>query len=68
MARKICDFNHISTELNREQVHELIGYYRTTHQKGFLYKKAYNNYKLIKYAPRLISGAIAGGGIALVII
>ena len=38
MARKICDFNHISPELNREQVDELIGYYKTTHQKWFLYK------------------------------
>ena len=68
MARKICDFNHISPELNREQVDELIGYYKTTQQKWFLYKKAYNNYKLIKYAARLTSGAIAGGGIASVIV
>ena len=68
MARKICDFNHISPELSREQVDELIGYYKTTHQKWFLDKKAYNNYKLIKYAARLTSGAIAGGGIASVII
>ena len=68
MARKICDFNHISPELDSEQVDELIGYYKTTHQKWFLYKKAYNNYKLIKYATRLTSGAIAGGGIASVII
>ena len=44
MARKTCDFDHISPELNREQVDELIGYYKTTHQKWFLYKKAYNNY------------------------
>ena len=65
MARKICDFNHISPELNREQVDELIGYYKTTHQKWFLYKKAH---KLIKYASRLTSGAIAGGGIASVIV
>ena len=68
MARKICDFNHISPELNREQVDELIGYYKTTHQKWFLYKKAHNHYKLIKYASRLTSGAIAGGGIASVIV
>ena len=68
MARKICDFNHISPELSREHVDELIGYYKTTHQKWFLYKKAYNNYKLIKYAARLTSGAIAGSGIASVII
>ena len=68
MARKICDFNHISPELSREQVDELIGYYKTTHQKWFLYKKAYNNYKLIKYAARFTSGVIAGGGIASVII
>ena len=68
MVRKICDFNHISPELSREQVDELIGYYKSTHQKWFLYKKAYNNYKLIKYTARLISGAIAGGGTASVII
>ena len=36
MARKIFDFNHISPELSREQVDELIGYYKTTHQKWFL--------------------------------
>ena len=68
MARKICDFNHISPELNREQIDELIGYYKTTHQKWFLYKKAHRHYKLIKYASRLTSGAIAGGGIASVIL
>ena len=68
MARKICDFNHISPELNREQVDELIGYYKKKKKKCFLYKKAYNNYKLIKYAARLTSGAIAGGGIASVIV
>ena len=70
MVRKICDFNHISPELNREQVDELVGYYKTTHQKWFLYKKkkAHKHYKLIKYASRLTSGAIAGGGIASVIV
>ena len=39
MARKIFDFNHISPELNREQIDELIGYYKTTHQNGFYIKK-----------------------------
>ena len=68
MARKICDSNHISLELNREQIDELIGYYKTTHQKWFLYKKAHKRYKLIKYAARLTSGAIAGGGIASVLV
>ena len=68
MARKICDFNHISPELNREQIDELIHYYKTIHQKWFLYKKAHRHYKLIKYASRLTSGAIAGGGIASVIV
>ena len=68
MARKICDFNHISPDLNSEQIDELIGYYKTTHQKWFLYKQAHKHYKLIKYAARLTSGAIAGGGIASVII
>ena len=68
MARKICDFNHISPELNREQIDELIGYYKTTHQKWFLYKKAHRHYKLIKYAARLTSGTIAGSGIASVIL
>ena len=67
MARKICDFNHISPELNREEIDELIGYYKTTHQKCFLYEKAHKHYKLIKYAARLTSGAIAGGGIVSVI-
>ena len=57
----------ISIILNREQIDELIGYYKTTHQKWCLYK-AYNNHKLIKYAARLTSGAIAGGGIASVIV
>ena len=68
MAKKICDFNHISTELNREQIDVLIHYYKTIHQKWYLYKKAHNHYKLIKYAARLTSGAIAGGGIASVIL
>ena len=60
MARKICDFNHISPELNREQIDELIGYYKTTHQKWFLYKKAHKHYKLIKYAARLTSNNNSG--------
>ena len=68
MARKICDFNHISTELNREQIDELMGYYKAAHLKWFLYKKAHRHYKLIKYTSRLTSGAIAGGGIASVIV
>ena len=68
MARKICDFNHISPELNSEEIDELISYYKTTHQKWFLYKKSSRHYKLIKYAARLTSGAIAGGGIASVIV
>ena len=53
MARKICDFNHISTELNREQIDELMGYYKAAHLKWFLYKKAHKYYKLIKYAARI---------------
>ena len=68
MARKICDFNHISSDLNSEQIDELIGYYKTTHQKRFLYKKAHKHNKLLKYAARLTSGAITGGGIASVIV
>ena len=68
MARKICDFNHISPELNREQVDELMGYYKAAHLKWFLYKKAHRHYKLIKYAARITSGTIAGGGIASVIL
>ena len=68
MARKICDFNHISTELNREQIDELMGYYKAAHLKWFLYKKAHRHYKVIKYAARLTSGTIAGGGIASVIV
>ena len=43
MARKICDFNHISTELNREQIDELMGYYKAAHLKWFLYKKAHRH-------------------------
>ena len=57
-----------SIELNREQTDELMGYYKAAHLKWFLYKKAHKYYKLIKYASRLTSGAIAGGGIASVIL
>ena len=40
MTRKICDFNHISPDLDEEQIDELMGYYKTIHQKWFLYKKS----------------------------
>ena len=36
MARKIFDFNHISPELNREQIDELIRYYKTTHHYNYI--------------------------------
>ena len=54
--------------LNQEQIDELIGYYKATHQKWILHKKAHKHYELIKYAARLTSGAIARGGIASVIV
>ena len=38
MTRKICDFNHISPDLEGEKNYELMGYYKTIHQKWFLYK------------------------------
>ena len=47
---------------------ELVGLLQNHSSKWFLYKKAYNNYKVIKYAARFTSGAIAGGGIASVIV
>ena len=37
-------------------------------KNGFYIKKAHRHYKLIKYASWLTSGAIAGGGIASVIV
>ena len=37
-------------------------------KNGFYVKKAHRHYKLINYAARLTSGAIAGGGIASVIV
>ena len=37
-------------------------------KNGFYIKKAHKHYKLIKYAARLTSGAIAGGGFASVIV
>ena len=37
-------------------------------KNGFYIKKAHKHYKLIKYASRLTSGAIAGDGIASVIV
>ena len=45
-----------------------MGYYKAAHLKWFLYKKAHKHYKLIKYAARITSGTIAGGGIASVIL
>lgn len=68
MSRKICDFNHISPDLNSDQIDELMGYYKTIHLKWFLFKKGHRHYRNIKYAARLFSGAIAGGGIASAIV
>ena len=42
MARKICDFNHISPELNREQIDELMGYTKPLIKNGFYIKKLIN--------------------------
>jgi len=45
------------SDLNQEQIDELIGFHKTAHQTWFLYKKAHKHYKLIKCAARLTSGA-----------
>ena len=63
----IFDFNHISPDLTIEQELELKSYYENCHLKCFLYKKAFQHYKKIKYGCRFFSILITAGGIASVI-
>ena len=67
MTNDIFDFNHISPNLIIEQELELKSYYQNCHLKCFLYKKAFQHYKKIKYGCRFISILITAGGIASVI-
>jgi len=61
------DFNHISPDLTIEQELELKSYYEICHLKCFLYKKAFQHYKKIKYGCRSVSILLTAGGIASVI-
>ena len=67
MTNYIFDFNHISPDLTIEQELELESYYENCHLKCFLYKKAFQHYKKIKYGCRFIGILITAGGIASVI-
>ena len=55
MPKDIFDFNHISPDLTIEQELELKSYYENCHLKCFLYKKAFQHYKKIKYGCRFVS-------------
>ena len=67
MSNNIFDFNHISPDLTIEQELELKSYYQSCHLKCFLYKKAFQHYKKIKYGCRFVSILLTAGGIASVI-
>ena len=67
MSNNIFDFNHIFPDLSIEQELELKSYYESCHLKCFLYKKAFQHYKKIKYGCRFVSILITAGGIASVI-
>ena len=67
MTNDIFDFNHISPDLTIDQELELKSFYENCHQKCFLYKKAFQHYKKIKYGSRFVSMILTVGGIASVI-
>jgi len=67
MSKDIFDFNHISPDLTIEQELELKSYFEICHLKCFLYKKAFQHYKKIKYGCRFVSISLTAGGIASVI-
>jgi len=67
MLKDMFDFNHISPDLTIEQELELKSYYESCHLKCFLYKKAFQHYKKIKYGCRFVSISLTAGGIASVI-
>ena len=68
MSKDIFDFNHISPDLTIEQELELQSYYEICHLKCFLYKKAFQHYKKIKYRCRFVSILLTAGWIASVIV
>ena len=68
MSKDIFDFNHISLDITIEQELELKSYYENCHLKCFLYKKAFQHYKKIKYGCRFVSISLTAGGIASVIV
>ena len=67
MTTDIFDFNHISPDLTIEQELELKSCYEICHLKCFLYKKAFQHYKKIKYGCRFVSILLTASGIASVI-
>ena len=67
MSKDIFEFNHISPDLTIEQEIELKRYYENCHLKCFLYKKAFQHYKKIKYGSRFVSISLTTGGVASVI-
>ena len=71
----IFKWNHISDQLNEEQIGELKGYYATYHQKCWAYKQAMKRFKRMNllgnslsviFATGGLAASIATGGIALV--
>jgi len=67
MLNDIFDSNHISPDLTIDQEMELKSYYESCHLKCFLYKKAFQYHKKIKYGCRFVSILLTTGGIASVI-
>jgi len=67
MITDIFYFNHISPDLTIEQELELKSCYESCHLKCFLYKRAFQHYKKIKYGCRFVSILLTASGIASVI-
>ena len=65
----MLDFNHVSEEINDEDKKELMKYY--TSKKGvFIYRKAYNQYKLKEIGLKsvIVISSLFSAGIAYVIL
>ena len=62
--KNIFDFNHISSNLNKDEINEFKAYYHTYHRKCWAYKQAVKRFKKWKLLGNSLSIVFASGGLA----
>ena len=60
----IFNWNHVSKELEEDEVEELKSYYKTYHKKFWAYKQAHKRFRRMKFAGNILTIVFATGGIA----